>query len=78
MTELLERVIAQLKTLPADEQDAIAARLLAELEDEQTWKAQFESTTDDQWDRIAQMVRQEIAVGDITPLADIFPSQSEP
>lgn len=78
MTELLERVIAQLKTLPADEQDAIAARLLAELEDEQTWKAQFESTTDEQWDRIAEMVRQEIAVDDITPLANVFPSQSEP
>lgn len=76
MTELLERVIAQLKTLPADEQDAIAARLLAELEDERVWKAQFESTTDDQWDRIAEMVRQEIAAGDITPLAEVFPPQS--
>ncbi len=63
MTELLERAIAQLKTLPADEQDAIAARLLAEMEDEQTWKAQFASTTDDQWDRMAEMVRQEIAAG---------------
>lgn len=78
MTELLEHAITQLKTLPADEQDAIAARLLAELEDEQTWKAQFESMTDAQWDRIAKMVPQEIAAGDITPLANIFPSQSEP
>ncbi|MBD2451397.1 hypothetical protein H6G76_30595 [Nostoc sp. FACHB-152] len=74
MTELLEKAIAQLKTLPADQQDAIAARLLAEMEDEQTWKAQFESTTDAQWDQIAQMVRQEIAVGEITPLDEIFPS----
>lgn len=31
MTELLERAIAELKTLPADEQDAIAARLLTEM-----------------------------------------------
>lgn len=77
MTELLERAIAQLKTLPADEQDAIAARLLAELEDERVWKAQFESTTDDQWDRIAEMVRQEIAAGDITPLTEVFPPQSQ-
>ena len=77
MTELLERAIAQLKTLPADEQDAIAARLLAEMEDEQTWKAQFESTTDNQWDRMAEMVRQEIAAGDITPLAEVFPFQHE-
>lgn len=67
MTELLERAIAQLKTLPAEEQDAIAARLLAEMEDERAWKAQFEATTDDQWDRLAEMVRQEIAAGDITP-----------
>ena len=77
MTELLERAIIQLKTLPADEQDAIAARLLAEMEDEQRWKAQFESTTDDQWDRMAEMVRQEIAAGDIAPLAEVFPSQPE-
>lgn len=77
MTELLERAIAQLKTLPVDEQDAIAARLLAEMEDEQTWKAQFESTTDAQWDRMAEMVRQEIAAGDITPLAEVFPPQSQ-
>jgi RNA polymerase-interacting CarD/CdnL/TRCF family regulator len=75
MTELLEQVIAQLKTLPADEQDAIATRLLAEMEDEQRWKAQFESTTDDQWDRMAEMVRQEIASGDVTPLAEVFPTQ---
>ena len=32
MTELLEMAIAQLKTLSADEQDVIAARLLAEIE----------------------------------------------
>lgn len=78
MTELLERVIAQLKTLPADEQDAIATRLLAEFEDEQTWKTQFEATSDDQWDRMAELVRQEIAIGDITPLADVFPPQPKP
>jgi hypothetical protein len=77
MTELLERVIAQLKTLSDDEQDAIAARLLAEMEDEQTWNAQFEATTDDQWDRMAEMVRKEIAVGDITPLTKVLPSQPE-
>lgn len=75
MTDLLERVIAQLKTLPVDEQNAIAARLLAEMEDEQVWKAQFDSTRDDQWDRMAEIVRQEIAAGDVTPLAEVFPSQ---
>lgn len=74
MTELLERAIAQLKALPADEQDAIASRLLRELEDERIWKAKFAATTDEQWDNLAEKVRQEIAGGDITPLNKVFPS----
>jgi hypothetical protein len=73
MTELLQRVIAELEKLPDQEQDAIAARLLAELEDEKEWKTRFESTTAQQWDRLADMVRQDIMAGDITPLDDIFP-----
>jgi antitoxin ParD1/3/4 len=35
MTELLQQVIAQIEKLPADRQDEIAARFLAELQDEQ-------------------------------------------
>jgi hypothetical protein len=70
MTKLLERMIAQLKTLPDEEQDIIAARLLAEMEDEPRWKAQFEATTDEQWDRMAEMVRAEISTADATSLKD--------
>jgi hypothetical protein len=35
MTELLQQVIAQIEQLPLDRQDAIAARFLAELPQEQ-------------------------------------------
>jgi ferritin len=35
MTELLRQVIAQIEKLPIDRQDAIAARFLAELQEEQ-------------------------------------------
>lgn len=41
MTELLERAIARLKTLSADEQDAIAALIMAELEDDRRWDEAF-------------------------------------
>ncbi len=80
MTKLLQRVIAELEKLSEEEQDAIravrtrfanATRLLAELEDERGWKVRFAATTDDGWNRLAQMVRQEIAAGDITPIADV-------
>ena len=77
MTELLQRVIAELEKLPEDEQDAIATRLIAELEDERAWKVRFESTTNEQWDRLAQMVRQEILAGDTTPLDEVFSLTNE-
>jgi hypothetical protein len=72
MTELLQRAIAEIQQLPAEKQDAIAARILAELEDERAWTAQFAVTTDQQWARITEQVRQDIADGrDILPLDEI-------
>jgi hypothetical protein len=75
MTELLQQAIAQIQKLPPDQQDAIAARFLAELQDEQKWETRFAATTDDQWDRMAAMVRQEIAAGETVPLDEVFPTQ---
>ncbi len=59
MTELLRQAIAQIEKLPPDQQDAIATRFLAELQDEQKWETSFAATTDDQWDQMAAMVRDE-------------------
>ncbi len=75
MTELLQQAIAQIQQLPPDQQDAIAARFLAESQDEQKWKTSFAATTDEQWDRMAAMVRQEITKGETVPLDEVFPSQ---
>ncbi len=75
MTKLLQQAIAQIKQLPSDQQDAIAARFLAELEDEQKWENRFAATTDAQWDQMAAMVRQEIANGETIPLNEVFPFQ---
>jgi hypothetical protein len=73
MTRLLQRALAEIEKLPADEQDAIATRILADLADEQAWMARFEATTDDQWDRLSKAVRRDIAAGNIAPLDDVFP-----
>jgi hypothetical protein len=75
MTELLEQAIFQIQQLPPDQQDAIASRFLAECQDEQQWETQFAATSDDQWDRMVAMVRQEIASGKTTPLEAVFPPQ---
>lgn len=58
MTELLERAFAELAKLPADAQDAIAARILAELEEETAWSERFAATTEDQWTRLARIIHQ--------------------
>jgi hypothetical protein len=77
MRELLQRAITAIEKLPADAQDAIATRLLAEAADGQAWTAQFAATTDAQWDRMAESVRRAVAGGDSAPLDDVFPP-SEP
>ncbi|BBD54798.1 hypothetical protein NIES204_20940 [Planktothrix agardhii NIES-204] len=46
MTELLERVIARLKTLPSSEQDVIATMIPEELEDEYRWDESFTRSPD--------------------------------
>lgn len=76
MTELLRQAIAQIEKLPPDQQDAIAARFLAELQDEQKWETSFAATSDDQWDQMAAMVQEEIASGNTLSLDTIFPSQT--
>ncbi|MCD8487119.1 MAG: hypothetical protein LRZ84_10405 [Desertifilum sp.] len=46
MTELFERAIAIVQSLPESEQDAIAAIILAEVEDEQRWDEAFSRSPD--------------------------------
>ncbi len=73
MADLLEQVVAEIQKLPADQRDAIAARILTDLKDDQAWTERFEATTDEQWDRLAEAARKEIAAGDTVPLDDVFP-----
>jgi hypothetical protein len=73
MTTLLQRAVAEVEKLPAEDQDAIASRILAEVEDERQWGARFAATTDDQWDRLVAEVRRDVAVGGTRPLDEVFP-----
>jgi hypothetical protein len=73
MTELLQQAIDQIQLLSPDRQDAIAASFLAELKNEQQWETRISATTDDQWDQMAAMVRQEILMGEVMPLDEVFP-----
>ena len=73
MTTLLQRAVAEVEKLPAQDQDAIAARLLAEVDDERRWEERFASTTDDQWDRLVAEVHRDVAEEGALPLDEVFP-----
>ena len=78
MTELRQQAIAEIQKLSNDEQDALAARILAQLSDERQWTERFAATTDEQWDRLAEEARREINAEDIAPLDEVLPpSESE-
>jgi len=46
MTQLMDQALREVAKLPATEQDALAAILLAELVSEQRWSKSFESSQD--------------------------------
>jgi len=73
MTRLLEQLVAELQKLPQQTQDAVAARLLADVMDERAWMERFSSTSDAQWEGMAALARREICSGETTPLEDVFP-----
>jgi len=75
MTSLLKRALAEVETLSAEDQDALASRWLAEVEDERQWAVRFAATTDDHWDKMIAEVRRDIATRGTRPLDEIFPTE---
>ena len=62
MTQLLEEAFTKIKRLSSDRQDAIAAVILAELEDEAKWDKAF-ARSQDQLARIADEALAEFRAG---------------
>ena len=62
MTKLLKSAIDSINSLPDEEQDAIAAIILEEIEDEVRWREAF-ARSQDALTRLASDARKEIAEG---------------
>ena len=67
MTRLLERAISEIRKLPSDEQEAIAAVLMAELESERRWERAFDATAE-QLCRLADEALGEYRAGKTEPV----------
>jgi hypothetical protein len=67
MTALLEQALTEIHKLPPDQQDAIAALILEELTDEETWHHAFDQSQD-ALARLADKVRNEKRAGNVQEL----------
>jgi hypothetical protein len=76
MTERLQQALAEIEKLPADTQDAVAARILADLADDRAWARSSEATSAEQWNRLAALAHEEIVAGDTVPLEEVFPPKA--
>ncbi len=73
MTAILEKAVAAVIKAPPEVQNAIGQLILAELHDERQWQQAFDQTSDAQWDRLAGIVRDEIAKGETDSLDTLTP-----
>ncbi len=66
MTKLLKMAIERVSGLSDEEQDAIAAMILDELEDEVRWREAF-ARSQDVLSRLAREAREDVARGETLP-----------
>jgi hypothetical protein len=67
MTQLLEKVLKKVATLPQEKQDSLASFILAELESENRWDALFASSPD-ALSKLASNALTELERGETEPL----------
>ena len=69
MTKLLEKAFQEAQKLSETEQDALAARLLEELESDRRWDELFSRPESERFlETLADEIRTEIKAGRTTPL----------
>ena len=69
----VRRVVAIIEKLPPDEQDAVSERIAAELTDDAEWDARFDATTEEQWDKMEEMVRRDVSARGNAPIENALP-----
>ena len=67
MTQLLEKALIAVYKLPPEKQDAIAAVILEELEDNRQWDETY-AASQDKLAQLAQKVRADIKAGHVTKM----------
>lgn len=77
MSKLLEKALEKVIALPQDEQDAIASKILASLNDEEVWKKRLTEKREG-IRHMAQHALEEDEQGETLPLHDLLRCSPEP
>ncbi len=67
-----EALHRKLNGLPEETRERYAAMILAELEDEERWEALFASTTEEQWQALADRARADAREHGTMPLEQVL------
>jgi hypothetical protein len=76
MTAILEKAVSAVIKAPPEVQNTIGQLILAELQDGRRRQQAFDQTSDAEWDRIAEMVRAQIASVKTESLDSLTPAES--
>jgi len=71
MTELLEQAFSQASRLPSEQQNAVAALLLKEMESEQRWTESF-ARSQEALSKLSDEALMEFARGEARPLNELI------
>jgi len=71
MTEMLQKALQKIATLPPQEQDAIASQIIETLQDEAIWKEKL-SRSPEKLRRLAEEAEREHRQGETHPLDDLL------
>jgi hypothetical protein len=71
MTEMLEKALRKVASLPLEEQDAIASQIIETLQDEATWKEKL-SRSPEKLRRLAEEAEREHRQGETRPLEELL------
>ena len=78
MTSIVQRVTKELKNLPPEKQEYYGTALLEAIEADQEadrkWEAAFAATTDEQWGKMAEQVREQRRRGEYIRFDDFLRS----
>ncbi len=72
LTERLRQVVAIMEQLPEDEQDALAASIQAELEQDRRWKTAMNDAHDLVLDTLIAEAKRQVAEGGVRDLDELL------